>query len=721
MAEVRLRIGGMSCASCSAHVERALRAVPGVDRAIVNLATHEARVSGSGHIPLLGLLETVHKTGYTAEPLLDNEDASQPEAAAEDTAVLRRDLRLAAAVSLVLMALAMFGPQGIVWGVVQGLLATAVMVGPGRRFFTKAWLLLRHRTTAMETLIALGVLAAWSASWVSLPAGGHVYFESAATIITLILLGRVLESGAKDRAAQSLRELSRLLPSTALLVDDDDEEREVQISTLTPGDRVRVRSGSQLPTDGVIIRGEGSVDESMLTGESRFVRRAVGDRVTGASLLQDGFLEVRVTAVGESTVLAGIVRLVRDAQATKAPVQRLADKVAGIFVPIVLGLALLTVVLHVLLAPQMSIVQVLMRAAAVLVIACPCALGLATPTAILVGSGTAARHGILFRDAASLELLHEVSCLAMDKTGTLTRGKPEIARFEPIGMSATPALFSAIAAAENSVEHPLAAAIRDYCRERSEGSAFALSVVTRPGGGLRAEVAGKEILVGAEWYLKSEGIAVEDGRTAIAELEADGLSTVLVARDGSLVAVFGLEDRLRPEVPALVHRLIELGIEPILLSGDRPEAVHRAAQQAGIERREAAQRPEDKARRIREIAASGRRVAMLGDGVNDAPALAAADVGIALASGTEVAIATAPVTLVHGNLGRVIDAIRLSRSTLRTIRQNLFWAFFYNCLAIPLAAFGVLNPMIAAAAMAASSIFVVANSLRLRSFDFRSN
>ncbi len=711
----------MTCASCCSHIERALAAVPGVEQVSVNLATQEAKVEGTGHLPLLGILEAVRGAGYEGDPILAEEGLSEAAIPREDRSELVRDLRLSILLSLVLFFLAMFGPPGLFWGIIQGLLTTAVLAGPGRRFFLKAWQLFRRRHTAMETLIALGVGAAWLGSWVSLAMGGHLYFESAAMIVTLILVGRVLESGAKDRAADAIRELSRLIPDEAVLIDDEGDEREVAVASLRPGDRIRVRSGTKVPTDGVVIQGEGAVDESMLTGESRLMRASIGDDLTGGMLLQDGFVELRVTAVGEETVLAGVVRLVREAQASKAPVQRLADRVAGIFVPVVLGIALLTILLHLLLAPQLGSVSILLRAVSVLIIACPCALGLATPTAILVGSGMAARHGILFRDAASLERLQGIRLLAVDKTGTLTRGVPKVVRFVSFGGKPSEPLFRYVAAAEASVSHPLASALREYCRERTEGTAFALAVVTRPGGGVRAEISGKQVLVGAGWYLESEGVDLSEGANTIAELEEGGLSSVLVAVEGRLEAAFGLEDELRPEAPALLHRLGEMGIEPVLLSGDRPEAVRRTAQQAGIARFEAGLRPEGKAQRIREEGAGGEGVAMLGDGVNDAPALAAADVGIALASGTDVAVASAPVTLVHGNLARVVDAIHLSRRTLRTIRENLFWAFFYNLLAIPLAAIGVLNPMIAAAAMAASSLFVVSNSLRLRAFGFRAS
>ena len=708
----------MSCASCVAKVEKGLAAVPGVERVSVNLATAEAKVLGRGHLPLLGLLEAARKTGFEAEPLLDDAPLDEIPSTVEDPERLRRDLRIALAISIPLMVVAMFGPGGTLWGVIQGIMATVVLALPGRRFFRTAWAMLRRGHSAMDTLIALGTGAAWLSSWVSLYLGGHLYFESAAMIVSLILIGRVLEGGAKDRAADALRELASLLPSTALRLSDEGEEEEVPLSAVKPGDRLRVRSGSKVPTDGVVIQGEGALDESMLTGESRLVRRVVGEVLTGATILQDGFIEMRVTGVGEHTALAGILRMVRDAQASKAPVQRVADRVAAVFVPVVLGISLLTVVLHLLIAPGTGIVEIIMRAVAVLVIACPCALGLATPTAILVGSGQAARHGILFREATSLERLQAVRVLAMDKTGTLTRGHPHVARFHAFGTAPQEQLFRFVAAAESSVSHPLATALQEYCRERTDGTAFALAVVSRPGGGVRAEVSGKQVLVGAPWYLEHEGVDLAAQANILTELEEKGLSPVLVAVEGRLEAAFGLEDELRPEVPALVARLDAMGIEPLLLSGDRPEAVRRTAEQAGILRFEAALKPDDKARRIRETAPGGEGVAMLGDGVNDAPALAAAEVGIALASGTDVAVASAPVTLVHGNLGRVVDAIRLSARTLRTIRQNLFWAFFYNFLAIPLAAVGVLNPMIAAAAMAASSVFVVTNSLRLRAFEF---
>jgi P-type Cu+ transporter len=708
----------MSCASCVAKVEKAMSAVPGVEQVSVNLATSEARVTGRGQLPMLGLLEVTHRVGFEAEPLVEGEGSQEIPSSVEDPRALRRDLRVSIAISLPLMILAMFGPRGTASGLIQGLAATVVLAWPGRRFFTTSWRLLRHGHSAMDTLIALGTGAAWLASWVNLLLGGHLYFESAAMIVTLILIGRVLEGGAKDRAADALRELAALLPATALRIDEDGEESEVPLAELAPGDRLRVRSGSKVPVDGVLIQGEGALDESMLTGESRLVRRSVGEAVTGATLLQDGFFEMRVTAVGEQTAVAAILRLVRDAQGSKAPVQRLADRVASVFVPVVLALSLLTVLLHLLFAPGLAFSDILMRAVTVLVIACPCALGLATPTAILVGSGQAARNGILFREAASLERLQAIRVLAMDKTGTLTRGRPRVARFHAFGSAPSEQLFRFVAAAENAVSHPLADALRDYCQERSEGRAFALAVVSRPGGGVRAEISGKQVLVGAAWYLEHEGVDLSSQVNILEELEENGLSPVLVAVEGRLEAAFGLEDELRPEVPALVSRLESLGIDTLLLSGDRPESVRRTAEQAGITRFEAALRPEEKARRIRELSEGGRGVAMLGDGVNDAPALAAAEVGIALASGTDVAVASAPVTLVHGDLGRVIDALRLSRQTLRTIRENLFWAFFYNLLAIPLAATGVLNPMIAAGAMAASSIFVVTNSLRLRTFNF---
>ena len=717
MAELRFQIKGMHCASCVGKVEKAMATVPGVDQVSVNLATGEARVHGSGHLPALGLLEAVHRAGFEADPA-DDEALSEIPSTVEDPQLLRRDLRLAILLSVLLMILAMLGPKGLPWSVAQGALATVVLVGPGRRFYVRAWQLLRRRGTAMETLIALGTGAAYLGSWASLALGGHLYFESAAVIVALILLGRVLEGRARDSAADALRELARLLPERAVRVEDDGSETELPLAQVRPGDRLRVRSGSKVPVDGVVIQGEGAVDESMLTGESRHLRRQSGERVTGGTLLVDGFVELRVTAVGEHTALAGILRLVRDAQASKAPVQRLADRVASIFVPAVLGLALLTVLLHLILAPQLGALTILMRGVAVLIIACPCALGLATPTAILVGSGLAASHGILFREAAALERLQSIGVLAMDKTGTLTRGRPSVARFHNFSTLPQGQLLRFVEAAESSVSHPLAEALRDYARERAEGKAFALAVTTRPGGGVRAEVTGKQVLVGSPAYLESEGVSLDEERELLDELEAGGLTPVLVGLEGRLAGAFGLEDELRPEVPALVAQLGRMGVEPVLLSGDRPQAVQRTAAQAGIERWAAALRPDQKAKRIREEAAKGAGVGMLGDGVNDAPALAAATVGIALASGTDVAVATAPVTLVHGNLSRLIDAMRLSARTLRTIRENLFWAFVYNVLAIPLAALGVLNPMIAAGAMAASSVFVVTNSLRLRGFRF---
>ncbi|MCP4550295.1 MAG: copper-translocating P-type ATPase [bacterium] len=721
MAEVRLHIWGMNCASCSARVEKVLAEVPGVELVGVNLATGEARIQGRGHLPMLGLLEAVRNAGYDTEPVLDEDIGRNPLESDPEIVHLKRDLLISSILCLALICVSKLLGRGLIFDVIQFALATTIMALPGRRFFSKAWLLLRHRAVAMESLIALGTVAAWGTSLYSLFGGGHLYFESAGMIITLILLGRSLENRAKLHAADALRELSSLLPKHAILVDDDGHESEVPVTGLNPGDRVRIRSGASVPADSVVIQGEGAVDESMLTGESKLVRVVVGNELTGATILQDGFLEARVTAVGEQTVLASIIRLVNDAQASKAPVQRLSDKVVSIFVPIVLCISLLTILIHLLIAPDLELSVILLRAVAVLVIACPCALGLATPTAILVGTGLAAKHGILFRDAESLEQLQALTCLAIDKTGTLTRGKPAVAGFVSFGTEPSDKLFRYVAAAEATVTHPLATALREYCLARSESESFALGVLSRPGGGIRAEVSGRAIVIGAAWYLESEGVSLDDAATAITEMEEGGLSPVLVAVEGRLEGLFGFEDELRPEVQALVDRLKIMCIEPVLLSGDRPEAVRRAATQAGIDSYFADMRPQEKAQKIREFMAAGKVVGMMGDGVNDAPALAAADTGIALASGSDVAIATAPITLVQGNLSRMVSAIRLSRCTMRTIRQNLFWAFFYNSLAIPLAALGIMNPMMAAGAMAASSIFVVTNSLRLRAAAIRTD
>ena len=715
---VELAIEGMSCAACSTRIEKVLNRLPGVDAA-VNLAAERARIRYTpGVADVARLIAAVEQAGFKARVA---DDTSRADEKARKLAAYRRELGrfwISAALTLPLLAqmATMFSGdlhhhQDLLPRWLQLVLATPVQFWIGWRFYDGGWKSLRGGGANMDVLVALGTSAAYFFSLVvtlgaiaSLP----VYFEASAAVITLVLLGKLLEARAKAKTSAAIEALIRLQPKTAR-VERDGQLIEIDVALLIPGDVFIVRPGESLPVDGEVIDGASSVNEAMLTGESMPVAKGTGDRVFAATANGQGMLRCRATGVGEHTLLAGIIRLVGEAQGSKAPVQRLADRISTIFVPVVCAIALATFAGWWAFGGVFS--EALVNAVAVLVIACPCALGLATPTAIMVGTGQGASAGILVRNAQALEQAEKISVLAVDKTGTLTRGEPVVTDLIPLALEAEPAL-SLAAALEQGSEHPLARAVL----QRAEG--FALPAVVdfqaHPGHGVAGSVDGRRLQLGApDWFAD---LALPDDR--IASLQGDGKTVVAlvetVAEQRVALALLAIADPLRETSRAALARLATMGVRVVMLTGDNAATAAAIAAQAGIADFRAGILPGDKAAAVNELKGDGRVVAMVGDGINDAPALAGADISFAIGAGSDAAIEAADMTLVRSDLNGVADAIALSRATLAKIRQNLFFAFIYNVLGIPLAAAGMLNPVFAGAAMAMSSVSVVSNSLLLR-------
>lgn len=713
-ATLELSIGGMRCAACSARLEKTLNALPGVT-AVVNFATEKAHLRYTpGLASPEALIAAVREAGFTATP--QGADSHVQDKARRE-ALLKDEMRrfaVAAVLTLPLLAqmpLMMFGaghdemlPPWLQW-----LLATPVQWWLGWRFFSGGWKALRAGSGNMDVLVALGTGAAWGySSFVTiLNLPGDVYFEASATVITLVLLGKILEARAKLKTSAAIEGLLQLQPRLAH-VERDGQLITVAAGSLLPGDVFIVRAGEAVPVDGQVLEGNSYLDEAMLTGESQPVAKTAGDTVYAGTLNGEGLLRCRATGVGSSTLLASIVRLVEQAQGSKAPVQRLADRVAAVFVPVVVAIALATFALWWLLGGDLA--RALINAVAVLVIACPCALGLATPTAIMVGTGQGARAGILIRNAQALELAEKIQVLAIDKTGTLTLGQPVVDALIPAAGKTGQELLRLAASLEQASTHPLAAAI--VASAKASGLALAVpeAVETQPGRGLGGLVDGQRVLAGSPQWLTEQGIALPDA-TALHE---SGCSVVALAVNGQALGLIGIRDPLRPGSRAAVTRLQALGIEVVMLSGDHHATVATLAGEVGIKHFEAEVLPADKATVVNKLKAEGRIVGMLGDGINDAPALAAADVSFAMGAGSHIALEAADVTLMRNDPRALADAIALSRATGAKIRQNLFWAFIYNLIGLPAAALGLLNPVIAGAAMAMSSVSVVSNSLLLR-------
>ena len=747
--KVTLNIGGMTCAACVHHVEGALAGVDGVSGATVNLATERATVE---YVPAIASVadfrEAVTDAGYSLLGIAADGD-DPPEAA--DLTALKWKAGTSVATAVVIMVAMAAAPLRDALPFEPALLfmalATPVQFWAGGQFYTGAWRALRGRTSNMNTLIAVGTSAAYGYSVYAAVFGGpaelgqgrgETYFDTSTAIIGLVLLGRYLEARAKGRASGALRALAGLGAKTARVARDG-VESDIPIEDVVVGDLVLVRPGEKVATDGEVVEGTSWVDESMLTGESLPVEKGKGARVYGATVNGAGSFTFRATGVGRDTVLSNIMRLVEEAQGSRAPIQRLADLVASYFVPIVIAVAALVLVVWLILGPPPSYVYAIMTAVAVLIIACPCALGLATPTAIMVGIGKGAELGILVRDAEALETAHKVQVVLMDKTGTITEGRPSVTDVVASGVGENE-LLGLAASVERASEHPIGRAIVGEAESRNLDILASSSFESIPGYGLEANVDGARVLVGNQALMDERGIALNglDGRADA--LAHEGKSVAFVAVDGATRGVIAVADTIKPGVADSVEAIQSLGVDVVMLTGDNENAARSIAGQAGIDEVIAGVLPSEKAEHAAAVRGSGKTVAVVGDGINDSPALAEADLGIAVGTGTDVAIETAGVTLVSGDIRGVASAIALSRATMRTIRQNLFWAFAYNVALIPVAAgvlypvfsggvpevlgpvfgeFGFLNPILAAAAMAVSSVTVVSNSLRLRSYKPR--
>ena len=715
-----LPISGMTCASCAGRVERALRKVPGVTSVSVNLANERARVEVTDAIDPQSLIAAVDKAGYGAS--LAQDPALQAAHQQQRHFAERWALLAAIALALPLIAPMLLAPFGVHWMLpswVQFALATPVQFILGARFYVAAWKAVRAGAGNMDLLVALGTSAGYGLSvyqWViaapdTMP---HLYFEASAVVIALVLLGKYLESSAKRQTASAIRALEALRPERAIQVVDG-QEREVAISSLTLNDLVAVKPGERFPVDGEVVEGQSHADEALISGESLPVPKHPGDKVTGGAINGEGRLLIRTLALGSESVLARIIRLVEDAQSAKAPIQKLVDKVSQVFVPVVLGIAVVT--LTGWLLAGVSLETALINAVTVLVIACPCALGLATPTAIMAGTGVAARHGILIKDADALERAHEVTAVVFDKTGTLTSGKPRIAHMVAVDGNET-ALLQNAGALQRGSEHPLALAVLEACRARGLTLDSIQNSRSLPGRGIAGTLHSVELALGNQRLLEESGLLPGALAQTAGAWEAEGRTLswlIVLGSQPSVLGLFAFGDTLKPGAAEAATQLSARHISSHLLTGDNQGSAKVVADALGIKHVQAQVLPADKAAAVMKLKESG-VVAMVGDGINDAPALAAADIGIAMGGGTDVAMHASSITLMRGDPRLVPAALDISRRTYAKIRQNLFWAFVYNLIGIPLAAFGVLNPVLAGAAMALSSVSVVSNALLLNTW-----
>ncbi|MBN1690042.1 MAG: copper-translocating P-type ATPase [Dehalococcoidia bacterium] len=739
-------VSGMSCASCVSRVEKSLQNLPGVVSVSVNLASSRAVVEHTVEADTSALLRAVTDAGYGIE-VVTAEEGREDAASLREMSQLRTQFIFSLCTAAVVMLLSMTDLLNFGWKpYLLWALATPVQFWAGLRFYRGAWGALKHGAADMNTLIAVGTSAAYlySAAVVLFPhffaaAGmGHgLYFDTSSMIIALILMGRFLESRARGQTSEAIKKLIGLRPNTANAVRDG-KEVEVPVEQVAVGEILLVKPGEKVPVDGVVSEGYSAVDESMFTGESMPVEKKQGDSVTGATLNLTGSFKFRVTRVGRDTVLSRIIRLVDEAQGSKAPIQRMADIIAGYFVPAVIAIAFITFFIWLIIGPQPSFVYALLNFVAVLIIACPCALGLATPTAIIVGTGKGAQYGILIKNGEALERTQSITTVMLDKTGTLTQGRPlltDIKAFPPFSQDEALRLA---AAAERNSEHPLALTIVSFVREKGLDAPAPSTFRALPGLGIDAGVEGRSITLGNSTLMRERGID-----TGAADKEAEvlwnqGKTVLFLSVDNRIAAVLALADTLKPEAAASVSALKNMGFRVVMLTGDNARAAGYIAAQAGIDGVIADVLPENKSSEVIKLQKEGQVVAMVGDGINDAPALAQADIGIAMGTGTDVAMETGDITLMRGDLSGIVTAISLSRQTVKTIKQNLFWAFAYNVILIPVAAgilypffsagnvppglqfifgrYGFLNPMLAALAMAASSVTVVSNSLRLRGF-----
>ncbi|MDQ0929278.1 Cu+-exporting ATPase [Bacillus atrophaeus] len=727
--KAEFQIAGMTCAACANRIEKRLNKTEGVSSAPVNFALETVAVEyNPKEVTITDLKETVAKLGYQLE--------QKEEADGKTESPLKKEQRKQT-VRLIFSAILSFP---LLWAMVshfsftsfiwvpdifmnpwmQFALATPVQFVIGWPFYTGAYKALRNKSANMDVLVALGTTAAYVYSLYltiqSLGAHGHtdgLYYETSAILLTLILLGKRFEAKAKGRSSDAIKKLMKLQAKTATVVRDG-QEQVIPIEDVMTGDLVYVKPGERIPVDGEVTEGRSAVDESMITGESIPVDKSPGDSVTGATMNANGFLKIKAVNVGKDTALSQIIRVVEEAQGSKAPIQRLADQISGIFVPIVLGIAVITFLIWYFWAAPGDVGEAISKLIAVLVIACPCALGLATPTSIMAGSGRSAEFGILFKGGEHLEKTHRLDTIVLDKTGTVTNGKPVLTDAVAADGFEETELLRLAAAAETGSEHPLGEAIAAGVKEKGIDIPKLTRFEAKIGAGVSAEAAGKTILVGSRRLMESEGVQHEALLSQMSALEGEGKTVMLVSVDGEPAGLIAVADTIKETSREAVKRLMSMGLEVIMMTGDNRKTAEAIAKEAGITRVIAEVRPEEKAEEISRLQQTGSRVAMVGDGINDAPALATADIGMAIGTGTDIAMETADITLIRGDLNSIADAIRMSRLTMKNIKQNLFWALGYNTLGIPIAAFGFLAPWVAGAAMAFSSVSVVLNALRLQ-------
>lgn len=725
--KAELNIHGMTCAACSTKVERKLSKTEGVTKASVNLATNKAAVEYDPNIlKISDLIKVVEDLGYGAKPV---ETADQDREKAErerEIKRLRRELLLATILSsplILAMLLSMFGIDIAFlhdWRF-QLALATPVQFIIGFRFYRNSYYALRAKSPNMDVLVAMGTTAAYFYSlynsfFQELMPGmmmKDLYFEAAAVIITLILLGKYLEAVAKGKTSEAIKKLMGLQAKTARVIRDG-VERDIPVDEVAIGEVIVVRPGEKIPVDGEIIDGSSTVDESMLTGESLPVEKTVGDEVIGSTINKFGSFKFKATKVGKETVLSQIINMVEEAQGSKAPIQKIADQVSGVFVPVVLGVAALTFIVWYF--GDYNLTKGIISAVSVLVIACPCALGLATPTAIMVGTGKGAEQGILIKGGEHLETAYKIDAVVLDKTGTITKGQPEVTDIIPLVGSDQTELLRLAAIAEKKSEHPLGVAVFETARQKLGEVPDPEKFTAIPGRGVSALIDGKEVLVGTRKLMSEQGINPKDYESRLGELEDQGKTAMLMASNHKLVALIAVADVIKDTSAEAIRELTGLGIEVYMITGDNRRTARAIAEQVGVKNVLAEVLPENKAEEVEKLRSQGKVVAMVGDGINDAPALATADIGMAIGTGTDIAMEAADITLMRGDLRSIVTAIRLSRKTMSKIKQNLFWAFIYNTIGIPFAALGMLNPIIAGAAMAFSSVSVVTNSLSLKRF-----
>ncbi len=713
-----LLVEGMTCAACSSRVDKALNKMDGVVSANVNLSNNKATIQfPSGAIEDDELIQTIEKAGYKAEIEVERDLDREKELREKEIKSLKTSFIFSAVLSAPLLLGMFFHMAGIdtilMNGWFQFALASPVQFIIGWRFYKGAYNALRGGGANMDVLVSMGTSAAYFYSIYHLFEGiDEYYFEASAVIITLIILGKTFEAVAKGKTSEAIKKLMGLQPKTARVIRDG-VEIDLEIEKVVIGDTIVVRPGEKIPVDGKIVEGHSAIDESMITGESIPVDKTVDDEVIGATINKLGSFKFKATKIGKDTVLSQIVKLVEDAQGSKAPVQRLADSISGIFVPIVVGIAVLTFIIGYFITGEFN--TGLINAVAVLVIACPCALGLATPTAIMVGTGKGAENGILIKSGEHLERAHKMNAIVFDKTGTITKGEPEVTDIVTFEADRDDVLRIS-ASVERTSEHPLGAAIVKKGQEElimlSEPEKF-LAV---PGKGLKATFEGDEIFIGNRKLMNDNNISIEIAQEDLSRLEEEGKTAMILAINGKLSGIIAVADQIKESSKQAIKELKEMGLDIYMMTGDNARTARAIAEEVGITNILAEVLPENKAEEVEKIKLEGKDVGMVGDGINDAPALAAADVGFAIGTGTDVAMEAADITLMRGDLSGVVTAIRLSHRTMKTIRQNLFWAFFYNSIGIPFAALGFLNPMVAGAAMAFSSVSVVSNSLRLKKF-----